>query len=236
MKAYELLQRLGSTTLSNLPVVENDAIKEEAIPQIVEYINDGLQRLYEKFDLKSGNVTVETIENRAEYELTPDHALSNMPELTPPDAQRYNFYIYDVGVPFEGDIMQIRDIYDSMGHKLPLNDRFNEQSIFTTRPNTLLIPYVHRNQMLNVSYLALPPKIKADFLDQEIDLPAHLTEALCDYVAYGMCMNINTEEAIQNAMKYKQAYDLVVQQAIETDSINHDRKMDNLKFFLGGWI
>ena len=51
-----------------------------------------------------------------------------------------------------------------------------------------------------------------------IELPLSLIPAIRAYVAYVIHMNMNTENAVQNAQKYLQQYNLILAENIESDA------------------
>ena len=77
MKLSEILDSLASSELANLNFVENGDIVEAKLPKIVNAINIGLVKLYTRFKLKKGIITVAIIPSITAYELTAPNVLSN---------------------------------------------------------------------------------------------------------------------------------------------------------------
>ena len=77
MKLGEILDSLASSELANLNFVENGDIVQAKIPKIVNAINLGLVKLYTRFKLKKGIITVAITPSITAYELSTLNVLSN---------------------------------------------------------------------------------------------------------------------------------------------------------------
>lgn len=231
MNLSDYLTELSYKELSNLSLSDNGSgtIKSEKIPFIVSCINEALLRLYSKFVLKTGIIIIEMQEGLSEYELNSKYAYSSNISG--------NKYIMDGEHPFQDDIIKILDVYDTFGRSIPINNASNPLSVFTPKPNILQItdPFLY-GDILSITYQAKHPLL--DFKknpSQQIELPDNLMGALSAYVAYSVYNCINTKEATEAAQKYMQTYVALVQEIIETDTINNSISQDNSRFSMNGW-
>lgn len=240
MNLTEYLRKLSYAELSNLEVGNdgNGSIPPNDVPQIVNYINEGLLRLYSRFILKTNTLIVECNEYRTRYHLSSKHSWLNATEEDKKDPEFSDKFIRDDPEhPYTDDLIKILTVYDTYHHKVPLNNHTDFRSVFTPVFDILEIPQPLTGLAYSVVYQAKHPLLdfEKDPL-QEINLPDTLYEALGAYIAYKYYGNLNTQEAITNSQKYLTIYNQVIQDTIEQDLVSSSYSETNSKFHKRGWI
>ena len=77
MNLQECLNKLARGKLSNLSISKNGEIIEDAVPQVVDAVNEALSRLYTIFPVKEKAVLVEIEEGKTDYVLSSEHSWRN---------------------------------------------------------------------------------------------------------------------------------------------------------------
>lgn len=233
MNLQECLQDLSYGELSNLSWANsgNGTIRNDKIPTVVGYINEGLLRLYTRFKLQKDFCWIECYENITQYHLSSKHAYMN-------EDSTEKKYIRDTPEHlFTDNVIKILGVYSSTGNEaLPLNNHGERWSVYTPVFDVLEVPYPYDGLELSVDYQASHPVL--DFSknpEQEINLSPALYTALKQYVAYKIHSNMNTQEAVANANKYFQQYQLILQDVVAQDSISESYSQTNDRFYLNGW-
>lgn len=241
MKLYEYLQHLSYAELSNLRVGKDgtgNGISPSKIPYVVNCINEGLLRLYSKFVLKTNSVLVELNEVRTRYHLSSKHSWLNADEDDKGDPEFSDKFLRDDPEhPFTDDIIKILGVVSTEGVEVPLNNNASPISVYTPAYDVLEVPMTVPGVALTVVYQA--KHVHLDFEknpEQEINLPESLLGALSSYVAYLVYSNMNTQEAITNAQKYLQNYQMILQENIDMDLVHSSYSQDNTKFRFNGWV
>lgn len=235
MTLKELIKFLSVSELSNLSVTKGTkdneyGIRADFLDSLVNFIYEGLNKLYSNYYLKEDSIYVEIIDGKTKYELTSNHLLSGTLEAD------YDHYLWKGGNrAFNDDILRIIRIIDSTGRILPLNNPEKFNSVFTPQYNSINVQNLTDEHELEVIYAAkhIPLSLEDNTV---IELPASLLPALRAYVAYLVHMNMNTETAVQNAQKYLNQYNLVVTENIQSDAAFTRVDDRACKFVLGGWV
>ena len=123
MKLSEILDSLASSELANLNFVENGDIVEAKIPKIVNAINLGLVKLYTRFKLKKGIITVAITSSITAYELTAPNVLSND-----------NPTGYITTPTYTGDLIEILTVTSSDGTEISFD---GSGSLVLLKPNLM---------------------------------------------------------------------------------------------------
>lgn len=229
MKLQDCLEDLAVGELSNISWIHEGVIKDNKLPAVVRFINEGLTRLYSYLELKEDELFIELYDGKRRYELTSDHNIT-----TTADYDHYIFKGY--GEPFNDNLIKILRVYTNNGKLLHLNDSTKVDSAFTPQFNVLELPVFDKRMELSVVYSAKHKTLTAGNLDDLIILPEHLFPALYAYVAYSVFSNISTQEAVQNAQKYLTTYTNIINEVVSTDSANTIQAQDNFKFIHRGWL
>lgn len=231
MTLHECLQSLAKGEISNTTYAQNGDIIKNKYEDVIDFINQGLEKLYIKFNLKTSNIFVELIEGKQEYEIDSSHMMKEEMEAD------YDHYLWKgINETYEDDLIKILHMQLTNGIILHVNDHLNPFSVFTPSYNVIQIPFnTHCNEMV-VTYQASCNKFTKDDLDRKIELPPHLFPALNCWVAYQIHSNINTQVSVSNASKYQTMYENYINEAIELDSANSLQAQNNIRFIMRGWI
>lgn len=233
MTIKELMKLLSVSEISNLNWVDNaeeTGIREKYRESVVNFIYEALNKIYSLYYLKEDSIYLEVIDGKVEYDLTSEHLMDESLEAD------YDHYLWKPGhKPFNDDILRIIRIIDSTGNLLPLNNPEKFNSVFTPLYNRIHINNLDDEIELEIIYAAKHPKLSLEE-DSVIELPVSLIPAIRAYVAYLIHMNMNTENAVQNAQKYLNQYNLIISENVQSD-IAFSRSDDrDCKFVLGGWV
>lgn len=234
MNISELLKQLSYGELSNLTLGSEGvgAIQADRRANVVHFVNEGLLRLYSRFVLREKDCILRLYEHITNYHFCKKFALTAT--TVPLEPIRY---IEDTELdPFEDDLIRILSVRGPANFDLPLNDRFNIDSLFTPQPNILQVPLPVQDDIMVVVYQARHPLI--DYVDTEacIELPIVLEGALRAYVAHLVYSNMNGQENAAKAMEYLQRYELICKDVMDQDLVNQSVITTNLKFHERGFI
>jgi hypothetical protein len=177
----DLFTRLSYGELSNLSISGNGSgeIVEARQPQIIQFANEALLRLYSRFVLLERDLILLMSDDITTYHLHSDHAYTN-PDPDPGDS----IYIQDSeNSPFNDDLIKILQVYDPYINLLPLNDNNDVYSVFTPSPTVLQVPLPTEGDRLTIIYQAKHPVLSIDDLSTQIILPPTLEGALTSYIA-----------------------------------------------------
>lgn len=178
----ELFQKLSYSELSNLAVALDGAgnLKKERQNQIIHLANDGLLKIQQKTSMQAA-VSYITLQKEVDTEATLEGLLSIISIMTP----------YGQSLPFT------------------LHSTPNEISI---NGSVITIPsrYAKQTSELQITYRVAHPKLRpivepAD-LEQEIQIPPSLEEALTSYIAWKVYSSMNSQEANSTAQFYFQRH------------------------------
>jgi len=234
MKIVELFRRLSYGELSNLAIANPDGtLVEEKHPQITQYVNEGLLRLYSRFILEEKVLLIEQYEHITSYHLKNRFAESAGADIAYP-------YIKDMpDEPFLGDVIRILSVSDENGVAKILNDKDDSNSFFTPQPDILQIPNPIEGQPLSITYQArhwtLDDRI-GKILKQEIDVPFFLESALQSYVAYKVYSDMNGVENIGKSQEKLAAYEQICIETEMKDLINQSFHTSHTKLEQRGFV
>jgi len=234
MKIIELFRRLAYGELSNLAVnIGSGQLLEASHPQMVQYVNEGLLRLYSRFILEEKVILIEQYEQIISYHLKNKYAESAGADISYP-------YIKDLpDEPFKGDVIRILQVSDEIGNVKVLNDKDDPDSFFTPQPDILQIPNPIEGEPLSVTYQArhwvLDDRV-GKILDQEMDLPFFLEGALQSYVAYKVYSHMNGAENIGKGQENLAAYEAICVEVELKDLINQSFHTSHTKLEQRGFI
>lgn len=240
----DVLRNLSLGVFSNLSLGDegSGAIKEDRIPNVLLYLNEGLTELHTQFVLSEKILTLLTFGHKSNYSLTADNSFANNgmdydPEAEDPDGPNI---IDSDEEPFQEDIIKIMSVYTSDGWKLPLNDLESSLSVFTPHSGLLQVPNPDAGHHLSIEYQANHAQIQWDecgkFLTQKVDIPPVLHDALYSYIAYKVYSSMNTQENNAKAREHLELFNLVCRKVVDRDLVSESRSFTNTKFHKGGWV
>lgn len=232
MKVSELLRELALGEFSNMALAESGTIAPERIPQVILYTNEALYRIYTRFCLKQQDLVLALYGHITYYHFLPRFTHSKHNEF----GERYPYIMDTEADPFTEDVIRVLTVYDSFGQHLPINDSELSNSVFTPQPNMLQVPNPSRANRLLVSYQASHPKLVADALDDEIELPAHLVSAMKAYIAFMHYNNLNTQEGQGIASGHLAKYESECAEVLNQDLVSTSVVTTNTRFEKRGFV
>jgi len=138
----EVIDNLLTGTLNNELdrfVNENFEVLDRKKKIFYLYINEALTNLYSRFRLKIDELFLASTESRVDYPITSEHFMDYEDNFW--GAPTYEKYLWkNEFKPWEDNLIQILDVYDHHGMKLPMNDFNNPMSVFTPEQHILSIP------------------------------------------------------------------------------------------------
>lgn len=149
----------------------------------------------------------------------------------------YDKYLWKgYGEEFTNDLIKVISVNDNKGNPLPLNNTEELFSLFTPMYNVLEVPSRYPRQKLNIIYQAAPTKIIYDpNKDTEVDVPDTLVAALVANTNYLIFASIGSPASMQQAQLFKAEYDQLIEEMIESDTINPQYSTNTEKFYKRGW-
>jgi hypothetical protein len=239
MTLKDLLRRLSYGELSNVFLGASGAgtIPDEKLPIVIQYINEGLLRLYTKYMLSLKSLIIECSEYRTTYILTSEHSWLNASQEDLDNPEFSDKYIRDDPEhPFTDDLIKVLTATLGDGVQTTVNNEANRLGIFTPSFNVIELQHSIVDMPITITYQAKHPELSQDDLDAEIELPYFLYGALCSYVAYLMYSNMNTQEAVQNGTKYLNNYQMILQDLEQNDIMQQTYSDFSAKFHSRGFI
>jgi hypothetical protein len=216
MTLDDLLTSLSYGNLSNLSIGGSGSgtVPDKNKDRVVSCVNQALMKLYTKFVLSEKELTLETFANIMNYPLREIHADTNSDNTA-------KKYIRDTEWDkFDGGVIKVLEVFNEIGDEIPLNRKDDPNSMFMPYIDTLQIPYARTGDVYFVQYQAKHAKLSADNLDQEVNIPFSLTEALSDYVAYAAISPMNGPDHSAKAFEYLQKFELQCEQVSQKDLVN----------------
>lgn len=226
MKLNEILDALASSELANLNFVENGEIIEAKIPKIVGAINLGLTKLYTRFKLKKGFITLSVTPSITSYELSTTNVLSGI---------NTEGYITTEG--FTGDLIEILNIKDSLDYNVSFDGSGNAVLLKTNLIK--LKTAVEEEDTYTIEYSALPTKlVYIDNTDIAVELPDMYLPALLMFIGSRFASPVGISfDANRNSMdiNYLQQYEAECQR-LEMLGLDVGNDLDTDLFSERGFI
>jgi hypothetical protein len=215
MTLNELLTTLSHGSLSNLRVGGDGTgqIPTEHEAKVIGFVNQALLALFTRFVLSEKEVVVRAQDDVINYPLKQANADndSNTTSLK---------YIQDtVADPFKGDVIKISTVFDEGGVELNINRKSDVNSLYSPSPKVLQIPKPVTGNVYYVYYQASHAKLSSADLDQEVEIPVPLEEALEAYVAYKTLSPMNGPEHSAKAIEHFQRYEMICEAVEKNDLV-----------------
>lgn len=233
MLLKELFDRLATGELSQHTTGRTGVIDPTHYPAIITQLNMGLTSLHTYFPLIEKEVFIQQYDHITEYQLNSKYALSN--EDT---SIAYKWIIDSPYLPFLDDVIRIESVYDELGIPLPLNDRNNPFSVYTSYWDTLQIPYPIASDVLSLVYRAKHVEIPrdADPETTEVSIPPVLEEALQCFVAGRMYVSLGNAASAGLSAYYSNRYDERVRYLEHNNILQTSTGESNIKLTNKGFI
>ena len=211
----------------------NNVYTDEKLPQIISFINLGLIQIYSKLPVVEKQVTIQEYPQISLYKLSSAYARHN--HLSP---LKHKYILDTPDNPFTDDVLFITCICDEHGFTIPLNDDNHRHSVFIASHDTIQIPNANENEAIFVIYRAKPRYINPQTkdLNQEVELPDYLLEALTSFIGFKAHQSIGGQEGQGTAQALYQRFTELMNQAM-TDNIAGDNVMPtNIKLKMRGFV
>lgn len=240
---FDLLAE-GEFAHMNLKQRHTGGLSEEEYPSIIGHINLGLLEFYKRFNFLQDEITLHVNSLTKIYYLRPDRF------GLPANMGKQIYLEEDTDNPFDNNILEITNVYNSIGDDLPLNDRRAALAIETISYDTLritsadnyLASLVLAGGVLNVRYKASYPTITIDEdfdpVTHELHIPDVILEPLLFYIAsrvYKSMGSNDSGEGADKSMTYIQKYELACQK-IDTFGLDTQINDARTNFDEGGFI
>ena len=202
------------------------------VPAIICFINQGLTDLYTRFPLLEKQVIIQQYPQISIYKLTRDFARTNH------KSEQLHKYILDTPFePFTEDILQVTGVYTEEGLPIPLNDTTNPKSFFLPSYNTIQIPNANENEATFITYKAKHNYIEptTEDLDQEVEVPPCLAEALYAYLGYMCLVSMGSADTVQLAQLYLQRYEQLCSGTNINNTLGNLVVPTNIKAYIQGF-
>ena len=206
---------------------------EEKLPQLISFINLGLIQIYSKLPIIEKQVTIQEYPQISLYKLSSMYARHNHLSKV-----KHKYILDTPDNPFTDDVLFITGICDENGFAIPLNDEHHRRSVFISSYDTIQIPNANENEAVFVIYRAKPRCINPETknLNQEIELPDYLLEALTSFIGFKAHQAIGSQESLAASQAFYQRFTELINQAI-TDNIAGDGVLPtNIKPRMRGYI
>lgn len=240
LKIEDLFSKLSYGELSNLAISNSGSgeIIEEKWPQLIGYTNDALTALHSRFLLIEKELILEQVADETRYHLSSRYA-----EFAGADSGVEHHYIKDQeDDPFNDDLLKVLAVWGA-GGQYPLNNADNPYSLFTPRPTLLQVPNPIAEQPLSVIYQAkhpklfsVPPEEEDNVLDQIIEIPHYLENALQLMIAHKVFSHMNTPENSMKGQEHLAAYEATCLDIEQGDLANQTSQTSHTKLEQRGFV
>ena len=223
--------------LINVNLGKTDAdgnLEEAARLRLLSSIQLGLTKLYKRFRLKEGEVTILLQDGVTRYKLKSDFAQSNTKSTEPVK------YLDDSVDPFIDDLLKIEQVFDDEDKELLLNVKGNKDSLITVDTTTLYIPETIETQTVRVIYRKDHPKFDkllapALAFQQEVELPEAYLEPLLYFVASRIFTPMGLNQEFNEGKDYYIKYENACNR-LETQGLVLDNMGEVETFRSRGWV
>lgn len=231
----DLFKKLSFGPLSNLSMSnEGDGtIKEDSQGKIINYLNDGLLRLYSRYNLRERELMLRMMNGYTTYHLLQRFAESRC-ETDPPSTDP--IFIMDALDPFQQDVIKVLVVRSMNGQDIPINDEEDPRSVFTPKHNIIQIPRPTGGHVLSVIYQAKHKKIEYGVLSATIYLPEVLHEALVSFIAGQVFSHMNSAESTAKGTEHLRKFEALCADVVEQDLVSTAISTSNTLFKKRGWV
>lgn len=216
MELGDFYKQLSFGSLSNLAIGGSGQgmVPFQKQDQILHYANVGVKLLYQRFPIMVKELTLRTYDEIGIYDLSVEYA------DTDPTVVDQKYIADSVDQPFEGDILQITGVFTETGCPLPINRRFERDSVFLLEAAKIQVPHPKTGDALNIVYRAVPIVLE-DPRDETavIELPTILEPVLEHYVAARVLGSMNGESYTAKSQEHMMLYEDMCQRIEAKDTL-----------------
>lgn len=230
MKLRELFKQLVYGELYLHSAVDNTQgiVKPNSVPRLVFATEAALLNIYTRFVILEEYLAIQTVDTVSVYDLTVEHAQTDPTE-------GYVKYIIDTEfTPFTGDLLKVLNASNEFGCFLPLNDSEECFSVFTPKYNQVQLPTNARDQTFFIGYQAKHPTLVIfddleDTLDQEVEIPPVLEEALRTKIAHTLYSGMSGQEDSAKALTLENRFEYICQDVEGRNLVSQNNISTNTK-------
>ena len=231
MKLNELLLHLCEGEFANLVVgtIVDEVPKLDNYSAILRTIDISLLEMHKRFPLKQREVFIQQYDHIQRYELHSRYAQTNTASNEP-----YKYIVDSEWSAFiDEDFIQLEELFNEQGEPVPLNDRSQQYSMYTSGFNTIQVPYPDSANAFSAIYRAGHSRLdsRADPSTVDVSIPFSHVEALLLYIAGRHMASSHPEESQLFMMRFETS----CAKLIELNLRNEDNS-PFLQFSLGGWV
>lgn len=238
MKLQSFFENLSYGELANSSLGNNGegTIREDIIGRVINLTNRSLMDLYTRFILSEKVLTLQSFDWKSTYHLSRKHAVSNT------ESTELKYILDTPEKPFLDDVINITLVTNEIGNELPLNDAEQYASVFTPRSDTIQLTHPGFKQVFFVTYQASPKPLEWDFTDpdgslqQEIDIPKNLEEALAKKTASMVFAAMAGQDSSNKIMLLEQQYEQECQNAEDKGLCSSANLSTNVKLMRRGFV
>lgn len=239
LNIQDLFKALSYGELSNLAVSGSGSgeIIEAKWPQLIGYTNLALTALHSRFLLVERELIIEQVADETQYHLSSRYA-----EFGGEGSGVEHYYIKDSEeAPFKDDLIKVLSVWGT-GGCFGLNDQDNPGSLFTPTPLLLQVPSPIADEPLSVVYQAKHPALVDEMeepnnvLDQIIEIPHYLENALQAFVAHKVFSHMNGQENILKGQEFLAAYEADCIGIEQRDLANQTTQTSHTKLEKRGFV
>lgn len=228
-----LLLKTGELRSVNFGGTDVEGLTEDHYEEVIAHINLGLLNLHTRFPLKLKEVFVQQYAHIQFYKLDPRYAITNTESTEP-----YKYIIDNKDNKFGDSFLSIESISNELGQNIPLNDNNCSYSLHTPSADTIQTATPNANDAWSVIYRAKPLWLSTcgcGILNQEVELPNFLVEALLLFVAHRVHASKNNVNSMAESNNYYTKYEKLCVDLQNTSHLIKDLTT-NIKLETNGWV
>lgn len=232
MTLGDLFEQLALGELSQHNIGSSGQIQEKDYPKLISHLNLALTAVHTLLPLKENEVVVQQYDHITEYRLSAVYAQSN-PD---PDIE-YKWIVDTVESPFTEDILRIEAVFNEVGGPVPLNDEYDNTSMYSPAPDLLQIPFPVSDNAIVLVYRANHPKIPLNTTDLTtlVDIPTSIQEAVQAYMASRLYVALANPTSAQLSSYYNRKFKDQIAIVERYNTLQSSDTESNIMFRLGGW-
>lgn len=237
MTVQELFDLLAFGELAQTQVGGNEgdvAIDSTRYRELIPAVNAALTALHTRFELQYGSLMLLTDDEVDTYELTLDHAASNVSSTS-----AYKYIRDTVEAPFKDNLLRVVKIYDPCGELVYINDPSHCCSVYCPTYNSIEFPDVEEGQLYRVVFAANHEKLTytgSEVLNQVITLPPAYLKALLCYIAHRYFLNRSGLGGDKQSNDYYAKYENECRRLEALSKINHITRSQSTSIRDKGWV
>lgn len=233
MQVSDILKKLSYEHLRNLSMstAVPGEIRESDRPTIIGYINDGLNRIYSRFNLLERQLIINQYAHITNYHFSKLYALHN----TDRPVDNYPYILDLPAEQFNDDFVRVLAVTDEYGER-PLNDKDNPRSVYTPYPNVIQVPEPKENHPISVVYQATHPRLELSVTTAALQIPVVLEAPLLSIVASFVYRDMNTQDTTTKSQQHELQFETACKELEEKGNASISSYNAGHKFHERGFV